>query len=188
MPRPSRVGLFDTLAALFGALALCGCGALPLAGGRAPAISGYVFRDLDGDGLRDAREPGEPGVTVSAFDATETLVATTTTDVNGDYVLKGPPGQVGIVRGLEYTVVFSGWADHLSPGPHGADSGTEQQFVQGGATGVRLGLSNPDQYVPSSHSAGAADQAGFRRRQRGYAPGHPAGHPDLGLRGRGASP
>lgn len=111
-------------------------------------ISGFVFRDLNGNGVRDVREPGEPNVTVSAYDAAQNLVAAATTDVNGDYVLGTELDGTEIVAGEEYVVVFSGWPEHLVPGPHGEDSGTEQQFAIGGATDVNFGLFNPDQYVP----------------------------------------
>jgi thiol-disulfide isomerase/thioredoxin len=129
------------------------CGSLRDRTGDPTTISGSVFRDLNSDGVRDAREPGEPGVIVSAYDVADTLVATTTTDVNGDYVLGGQSQQAAILTGEQYRVVFSGWADHLSPGPHGQDSGTDQQFVEGGTSGVGFGLSNPDQYVPPQATA-----------------------------------
>jgi len=107
-------------------------------------ISGFVFRDLNGDGVRDRREPGEPDIVVQVRDAENTLVATTTTGVSGSFVLEGE----AIVAGQDYVVTFSGWPEHLSPGPYGQDSGTEQQFVVGGATDVGFGLFNPEQYVP----------------------------------------
>jgi sugar lactone lactonase YvrE/peroxiredoxin len=120
----------------------------------AVTISGFVFRDLNGDGVRDAREPGEPNIAVSAYDAAENLVATAETDVNGDYVLGVDVDQT-IVAGESYVVVFSGWPENLSPGPHGEDSNTEQQFVVGGADDVNFGLFSADQYVPPQATADA---------------------------------
>lgn len=113
----------------------------------AVTVSGFVFRDLNANGLRDTREPGEPDITVSIYDADNNLVAAATTDINGDYVLKPEPGRSEIIRNADYVVIFSDWPDQLTPGPHGEDSNTEMQFVVGGATGVNFGLFNPDQYA-----------------------------------------
>lgn len=141
--------LFLLLACL---LVLPACGGSQPLSSLAPAspatISGVVFRDLNSDGIRDAREPGEPGVTVSAYDAQQRMVCTATSDVSGGYVLNAELDGTKIVAGEAYAVVFSGWPAQLAPGPHGQDSGTEQQFVTGGATGVSLGLFSPGQYVP----------------------------------------
>jgi len=117
------------------------------------SISGLVFRDLDSSGTRDLREPGEPDVTVSAYDANNRLVASATTDIEGRYTLNAGLAPDSIVAGEEYLLIFSGWASHLVPGPHGPDSGTEQQFVAGGATDANFGLFNPDQYVPPEATA-----------------------------------
>jgi predicted extracellular nuclease len=49
-------------------------------------ISGQVFNDLDGDGLKDAGEPGLQGVTIQLdLDADGGVDATTATDANGNY-------------------------------------------------------------------------------------------------------
>ncbi len=153
MNRLSRIAILLVLCLL----------ALPSCGGPRPSptptvappatITGVVFRDLDSDGIRDAREPGEPGVTVSAYDTQQRLVCTATSDVSGGYVLNAELDGTKIVAGKPYAIVFSGWPDQLAPGPHGEDSGTEQQFVVSGAAGVSLGLFSPGQYVPPEATA-----------------------------------
>lgn len=130
---------------------------LMLLGGCSPALSaptpaaatitGLVFRDLNANGTRDVREQGEAGITVSAYDTDDNLVASTTTDVNGDYVLNAELDRSKIVKDKDYRIEFSGWPEHLAPGPQGKDSGTEMQFVVGGATNVGFGVFSPDQYV-----------------------------------------
>ena len=50
------------------------------------AIRSTIWRDLDGDGIRDAGEPGIAGVTVRLYDAEGELVATAITDANGIFV------------------------------------------------------------------------------------------------------
>lgn len=50
-------------------------------------ITGKVFRDLNADGIQQANEPDIQGVVVNAFDATNTILNTTTTAANGSYSL-----------------------------------------------------------------------------------------------------
>ncbi|MBL0146814.1 MAG: carboxypeptidase regulatory-like domain-containing protein [Chitinophagaceae bacterium] len=48
-------------------------------------IGDRVWLDTDKDGIQDAGEPGIAGVTVTLFDNTGAIVATTVTDANGNY-------------------------------------------------------------------------------------------------------
>lgn len=120
------------------------------------AISGSVYRDLNGNGLREPREQGEPGIQVSAYDAGNRLVATTATDWEGNYVLPPDQSESKLARDEIYRVEFSGWVDPLRPGPRGTESGTEIQFVLGGAHDVHLGLFSPDQYSVRKEPAATA--------------------------------
>ncbi len=104
------------------------------------SLSGRVYHDRDNDGVRESTELGIAGVTVSLFDDRNQLVATTVTDVNGDYQFTGlrlgnytivetqPPQWVdgkdvaGTVRGLQVGTALNpgdrisqiqiGWGDH----------------------------------------------------------------------------
>jgi sugar lactone lactonase YvrE/thiol-disulfide isomerase/thioredoxin len=143
---------------------LCSCSVAPSAPTPAAAtITGFVFRDLNANGTRDAREQGEAGIIVLAYDAENNLVASTTTDVSGDYVLNAGLDRAKIIKDEDYRIEFSGWPEHLAPGPQGRDSGTEMQFVVGGATDVGFGVLNPDQYVsvkPTTGGLQAEEQVG----------------------------
>jgi hypothetical protein len=58
-------------------------------------ISGTVFNDANGNGVRDTGEAGIQGVTVNLLDSTGAVIASTVTDVNGEYDftdLTGIPG------------------------------------------------------------------------------------------------
>jgi hypothetical protein len=136
---------------------LCGCASTAPAqapAGRAATISGFVFRDLNANGVCDPREPGEPGIVVSAYDADNQLVASTATDVNGKYVLNPELDSRKIVEGMSYIVQFTGLPPGVTSGPAGRDSGTELQFAIGGAANVNYGVFNPDQYVAPKATPG----------------------------------
>lgn len=64
---------------------------------RAGSISGVVYDDRDGNGTRDALEPGLGGVQLELFDALRgTVVSSVTTDVSGSYSL--PDATQGFVQ------------------------------------------------------------------------------------------
>lgn len=56
-------------------------------------IGNLVWNDLDGDGVQDPDEPGIPGVSVELYDpATMMVIATATTDANGNYIFSTAMG------------------------------------------------------------------------------------------------
>ena len=54
-------------------------------------ISDVVFIDANADGIQDANEPGISGVTVQLTNDSDEIIATTTTDENGNYIFGGLP-------------------------------------------------------------------------------------------------
>jgi len=54
-------------------------------------IGNRVWEDTDGDGVQDPGEPGVSGVTVELQDAGGTLIASATTDANGNYIFSNDP-------------------------------------------------------------------------------------------------
>ena len=53
------------------------------------AIGNYVWVDENSDGVQDAGEAGIPNVVVELYDTNGTLVASTVTDANGEYLFAG---------------------------------------------------------------------------------------------------
>lgn len=106
-----------------GGLAGCNAGDLDLTPNvlsfNLPALASLgdrVWLDADGDGLQDNGEAGFSGVTVRLLGADGSVVATTTTDANGNYLFQGLlPGQyqVQVVtpEGYKFTTANAGSDD-----------------------------------------------------------------------------
>jgi hypothetical protein len=110
-------------------------------------VSGFVFRDLDNDGVRDAGEPGVPGVRVHRSNGNN--LPSTVTAADGSYTLTGvTPKSSG------YLVVKSGWfrsqcaklSCPAGPGPDN-DYVTRNAFIEyplsdiiGSTTNLNVGL------------------------------------------------
>ena len=101
-------------------------------------ISGTVFRDFNLDGTKSLLEPGVKGVIVTAYDDSNTVVSTATTDTNGMYTLNTGTGA--------YRVEVSEVPNFLNPGT--AISGNTASFVSVVNNGIthNVGLINADGY------------------------------------------
>jgi hypothetical protein len=55
------------------------------------SVSGTVYNDLNGNGVQNPGEPGLPGVTITLRNNANAVVATTTTDANGNYSFTNLP-------------------------------------------------------------------------------------------------
>jgi hypothetical protein len=53
------------------------------------SLGDYVWEDLNANAVQDPGEPGIPGVTVNLLDFNGNVIATTTTDANGNYLFSG---------------------------------------------------------------------------------------------------
>ena len=112
-------------------------------GSTAGTVTGVAFRDYNANGVRDALEPGQSGVAVTAYDSDGTLVGSATTAANGTYTLT-----VSGAHDANLRLEFSGLPSFLQSGPAGTGSGTSAQFVTlvSGAATANFGLANPDEY------------------------------------------
>jgi uncharacterized repeat protein (TIGR01451 family) len=142
------------------------------------AITGAVFKDFNSNGVRDAFEPGFPGVAVKVYGsgaAAGTLCSSVLSDVTGAYTALSAAeqtlancsyvnGAIGAVD--EYRLEFVLPAGAFSPGASGAgaptaatDSNTLVRVVGNGANGiasgtfnisdVNLAVQNPGDYCPA---------------------------------------
>ncbi len=79
-------------------------------------IGNRVWRDTDGNGIQDPNEPTFAGVTVHLYDATNTLVGTTTTDGSGQYYFNAGDVPGGVQPDVAYTVKLDNAADFAAGG------------------------------------------------------------------------
>jgi hypothetical protein len=112
--------------------------AVPTIAQNLDTVAGTVFRDYNANGVRDAREPGVGGITVTAYD-TNGIVDQTTSAADGSYTLT-------ISTNLAVRVEFTQLPNLLRPGPAGADSRTTVAFATSPATNVDVGVNNPSHY------------------------------------------
>jgi len=95
---------------------------------RPASLGDFVWQDTDSDGIQDAGEPGIAGLTVNLYDCDDnSMIATTTTDVNGFYLFDNlTPG--------DYYVEFVKPAGfEFSPQDQGSDDALDSDADQ--ATG-----------------------------------------------------
>ena len=96
-------------------------------------VTGLVFADANGDGVRDADEQPLPAITAIAYDGSGAEIARDITDDQGAVALD----VVGPVR-----IEWSGWSDGLAPSIIAADNGGSVQFTTPDGE-VGLGLTDP---------------------------------------------
>ncbi len=107
-------------------------GLVPTANTKA-SLGDKVWSDTNHDGIQNADEPGVPGVTVTLYDATGvTTVATTTTDVFGNYMFTNLTGSVAYKVGI---ITPSGYT--ISPKTQGADTTKDSN------ADIATGISDP---------------------------------------------
>ena len=144
-----------TVAILFAGLAL---GAVdPTPAGAVPGdCVGTVFRDHNANGVLDTRaagttvsdandaitdEPGEPDVTVTAYDDNGVVVGSAVTDATGQFDL-----DTTVAAGTPIRVEFTWTQPWLESGPNGPDNASSVQFGTAGSCDLDFGVMNPSDY------------------------------------------
>lgn len=113
----------------------------------AGAVSGLVFRDYNANGVQDTDEPGVGGVTITAYGATGTVVATATSSAAtaslGAYSISWVSADTRVR--LEFSGL-PGVAQQGAASTAAGGSGTSVQFVNAGDTAVNYGINRPSDY------------------------------------------
>ncbi|MGE5621137.1 MAG: SdrD B-like domain-containing protein [archaeon] len=93
------------------------------------SIGDFVWRDINGNGIQDANEPGLPGITVELHKCSDySLFATTTTDATGHYAFTNVPAGSYFVKIL----IPSGYT--VSPIHQGSNDALDSDFGSDGQT------------------------------------------------------
>ena len=95
----------------------------PLESREVPAVTGVVFQDGNGDGIRGTRDAGIAGVTVSLFQG-ETRVATTVTATDGTYTIATLETSANFQLRIDTTQTLLAGRT-LVPADQGADDGLD---------------------------------------------------------------
>jgi hypothetical protein len=107
------------------------------------SISGLKFNDIDGDGVKDAGEPGLPGWTIRLIDEAGNVIAETTTDQNGEYgfgSLGAGTYHVSEAQQLGWTQTFPPGGIHSMPLAAGENvRGVDFGNTEGGEPPVEVG-------------------------------------------------
>jgi hypothetical protein len=130
-------------------------------------FGGIVFQDYNQNGSRESGEIGLAGVTVTAYNSSNTSVATATTNADGWYVL------TGLTTGTQYRLEFTNLPAGVESGAAGTNAASNTQFITASATcAANMGVYNPvdycqadpklltARYVNGNTSATGADLAG----------------------------
>ena len=118
-------------------------------------VTGTVFRDFNGNGLKEANEPLLTGVVVNAYNSSNTLCGTTTTSGTAapNYSLAGCG--TGAVR-IEFLIPSSGGCtlnnviDFTSSG--GTSYGSSVQFANGNSSNINFAVNAPEDYFLASEN------------------------------------
>jgi SdrD B-like domain len=108
-------------------------------------VTGTVFRDMNADGTRQAKENGAAGIVVEIFDAGDAPIATATTIADGTYSAT-VPAAVGTEVRVEFSIPTGSF---LKPGVSLANGATDVQFVAVGTIDVDWAVQNPSDYCGS---------------------------------------
>lgn len=113
--------------------------------GTAYTITGTVYNDANQSGTQDGTEPGLAGVVITAYDASNSVVASTTSNSNGNYILNIAAG-VGSTR-IQFTNfgASSTAPDLIGYQASNQTGGTSVAFIDGSSPNytVNLGLESP---------------------------------------------
>jgi hypothetical protein len=115
-------------------------------------VSGNVFRDYNGDGVKTVAVPTDPGIegiTVKAFSAMEALLGTVVTDANGNYSFTAGQVPSGTAVRIEFTAPAT--STNLFPSTKGLAHGSNVQFVTAPSTTLSTGFNAPKDYVASNN-------------------------------------
>lgn len=125
------------------------CGVILLSTVAKAQVSGFVFRDLNNDGVHQVAGPaesGEFGVIVRAYDVSNLLIASTTTNASGNYNFSAAQIPSGVPVRIEFITASD---DH--PSKRVANNKSNVQFVTGGASNIDFAIATKKMFTNSAN-------------------------------------
>jgi len=113
-------------------------------------ISGLVFRDINNDGVQQSSnptEPGEYGIVVNAYNATNVLIGTATTNASGYYSFSGAQAPSGLAVRIEFIVKAGDQPSKRIDAKH-----SNVQFVVAGSSATNVNFAVADKKWFSDNS------------------------------------
>ncbi len=99
------------------------------------SVGDFVWNDLNKNGSQEEGEPGVPGITVTLYDTTNTVVATTITDAFGKYIFNNVAIDISpVFYRSNYYIVFtipSNWSTTIQ---NAGDDNTDSDINPSGTT------------------------------------------------------
>jgi len=102
-------------------------------------IGGFVFEDINANGIKDNNEPFLENITVSLFDNLGTTPLILNTNISGEYLF------TGLISGNSYRVEFT-LPNGMQESKTGSDSHSATQFTTAGSCNNNLGISQVECY------------------------------------------
>ncbi len=108
------------------------------------AQSGAIFNDLNGNGVKEAGEPGVSGIVIKSYKNNEANLGSAVSDENGNYTLS-----VNAVFNQKVRIEFIIPANLSSykPSTKGNIYGSSVRFVNGNKPNINFAVSNPSQVL-----------------------------------------
>ena len=107
-------------------------------------IGGFVYEDINNNGIQDTREGGIAGTSVAIYDDNGQVGSAVITDENGEYNF------TGLTASNLYRIEFI-IPQILKEGAYGEASQTNVQFVEAGTCDVNLGVIDPHHYCDTTN-------------------------------------
>lgn len=113
-------------------------------------IGGKAFNDYNENGQIDSLEVGQASIVVKIYDQTNALVASTTSDGNGDWYVTNLNFATGNKYRVEFTIPASLSALGIQEALSGSGSKSDIQFITAPICGANYGVNYPKNYCQNN--------------------------------------
>lgn len=128
-------GLTDLITLASGQMDYTWDAGIILSSANTASVGDFVWNDLNKNGIQEEGEPGVPGITVTLFDTTNTVVATTITDAFGKYIFNNVAIDISpVFYRSNYYIVFTIPSNYSTTIQNTGDDNTDSDINPSGTT------------------------------------------------------